>query len=82
MSAVKTPVTPNVSVLSPEELNSDQSPSLPEDDKHPFPYDISPSVALAPYFAELICSEGITEKVFALRFDALKMLQGLIHHYD
>ena len=35
-----------------------------------------------PDFAELICSEGISEKVFALRFDALKMLQGLIHHYD
>ena len=93
MSAVKMQVTPDISVLSPEELNPDQSPSFPEDDKHPFPHDISPSVALAPYFAELICSEGISEKVFALRegisekvfalrFDALKMLQGLIHHYD
>ena len=82
MSAVKTQVTPAVSELSPEELNPDQTLSLPADDKHPFPHDISPSVALVPYFAELICSEGISEKVFALRFDALKMLQGLIHHYD
>ena len=82
MSAVKTQVTPDVSELSPEAPDSDPTLNLPEDGKHPFPYDISPSVALAPYFAELICSEGITEKVFALRFDALKMLQGLIHHYD
>ena len=82
MSAVKTQVTTDVSELSPEEPDPDQSPSLPEDDTLSFPHDISPSVALVPYFAELICSEGISEKVFALRFDALKMLQGLIHHYD
>ena len=82
MSAVKTQVTQDVYELSPDTLDSDQTLSLPADDKHPFPHDISPSVALVPYFAELICSEGISEKVFALRFDALKMLQGLIHHYD
>ena len=82
MSAAKTQVTQDVSELSPEAPDSDQTLSLPEDDKHPFPHDISPSVALVPYFAELICSEGISEKVSALRFDALKMLQGLIHHYD
>ena len=82
MPAVKAQISPAVSEMSPEELNPDQSPCLPEYDKHPFPHDISPSVALVPYFAELICSEGISEKLFALRFDALKMLQGLIHHYD
>ena len=82
MPAVKAQISPAVSEMSPEELNPDQTLSLPADDKHPFPHDISPSVALVPYFAELICSEGISEKVFALRFDALKMLQGLIHHYD
>ena len=81
MSAVKTQVTPAVSELSPETPDSDQALSLPEDDTLSFPHDINPSVSLVPYFAELICSEGISEKVFALRFDALKMLQGLIHHY-
>ncbi len=79
MSAVKTQLTPDVSELSPEEPDPDQSPSLPEDDTLSFPHDISPSVSLVPYFAELICSEGISEKLYALRFDAFKMLQELIH---
>ena len=82
MSTLKTQVSTDVSELSPEEPDPYRALSLPEDNKYPFPHDISPSVALVPYFAELICSEGISEKVFALRFDALKMLQGLIHHYD
>lgn len=44
--------------------------------------DLSPSASLLPYFAELICSEGISEKLFALRFDALKNLQGLLSQYE
>ena len=55
MSAVKTQVTPAVSELSPETPDSDQALSLPEDDTLSFPHDISPSVALVPNFAELIC---------------------------
>ena len=55
MSAVKTQPAPTVSELRSEEPDPDQSPSLQEDDKLSFPHDISPSVALVPYFAELIC---------------------------
>lgn len=44
--------------------------------------DSSPEVTLLPFFAELICSESISEKLFGLRFGALKNLQGLLNRYE
>ena len=38
-------------------------------------------VALIPYYAELLCAEGLTEKLFALRFDGLQKLQACLSHY-
>ena len=65
---------------SPSILNQHETES--EESKLPLPQGISPSVALVPYFAELICSEGISKKLFVLRFDALMTLQSLIQQYD
>ena len=60
---------------------SEQTPDVPAAEDNPA-HDLSPSVSLAPLFAELICSEGVSEKLFALRFDALRELQGLLSQYD
>ena len=41
-----------------------------------------PATALIPYYAELICAEGLTEKLFALRFNALQTLGACLKHYS
>lgn len=37
-------------------------------------------VALLPFYAELFCTEGISDTLFALRFDALQKLQATLSH--
>jgi hypothetical protein len=44
--------------------------------------DLSLEVTLLPFYAELICSESIYEKLFGLRISALKNLQGLLNQYE
>lgn len=40
------------------------------------------NIALIPVFAEVIVSEGISDKVRLLRFSALKTLQSYLNHYE
>lgn len=72
MTAIAAQIAPAVSEQTPDDPVSENNPAQ----------ELSPSVSLIPYFAELICSEGISEKLFALRFDALRELQGLLSQYD
>ena len=72
MTAITAPITL---------ADSDQSLSDPAAEDAPA-QSLSTSAALIPYFAELICSEGIPEKLFVLRFEALKSLQGLLSQYE
>lgn len=72
MSAIAAQIAPAVSEQTPHNPAAEDNPA----------HDLSPSLSLAPLFAELICSEGISEKLFALRFDALRDLQGLLSQYD
>ena len=39
-------------------------------------------VTLLPFYAELFCTEGISDTLFALRFDALQKLQARLSHYS
>ena len=39
-------------------------------------------VALLPFYTELFCAEGISDTLFALRFDALQKLQATLSHYS
>ena len=39
-------------------------------------------VTLLPFYAELFCTEGISDTLFALRFDALQKLQATLSHYS
>ena len=72
MTAIAAQIAPAVSEQTPDDPVAGNNPAQ----------ELSPSVSLIPYFAELICSEGISEKLFALRFDALRDLQGLLSQYD
>ena len=72
MTAIAAQIAPAVSEQTPDDPVAEENPAQ----------ELSPSVSLIPYFAELICSEGISEKLFALRFDALRELQGLLSQYD
>ena len=72
MTAIAAQIAPAVSEQTPDDPVAENNPAQ----------ELSPSVSLIPYFAELICSEGISEKLFALRFDALRDLQVLLSQYD
>ena len=39
-------------------------------------------VTLLSFYAELFCVEGISDTLFALRFDALQKLQATLSHYS